>query len=98
MIALLIALTLAAVWLLADITLTIRGDRPVVGVRSRRPVDTRTQLRARPFTARTEHLTARTECLLRRRGLLSWPATPAIGQTIPAEFLPARQPKELQAA
>jgi len=97
MIALLIALTLAAVWLLADITLTLRRDRPVMGVRSHRPANTRAQLRARPFRARTEHLVARTGCLLRRREplLSAWPVPElpahAMRSTVPIGHRPLRQ-------
>jgi len=99
MTAVLAALALAAAWLLSDIVLTIRDDRPVVGVRSHRPAKTRTQLATRPTTSRTLYLVARSECLLRRREplLSAWPTPaltaglPAIGQTIPAEFLPVRE-------
>jgi len=106
MTAVLAALALAAAWLLSDIVLTIRDDRPVVGVRSHRPAKTRTQLATRPTTSRTLYLVARSECLLRRREplLSAWPvpalpaSTPAMWSSVPIGYRPLRQPRELTPA
>ena len=107
MTALLYVIPFAVVALLLwEIVGLIAADTMTGGVRSHPPANTRTQLAARPFTARTEHLVARTGCLLRRREplLSAWPTPaltagpPAIGQTIPAEFLPVRRSRELSTA